>query len=127
MYVMALRQFAVFMNAGSYVIIPKSSGAALIWRRSIARIVPSVIGTSYFFPVRLSVIVSVSVVAIVVLIRFGWHLVIAVDPSREILKLAAFAAERAPRGIDRLLAAEHAARVGHSAHCTAERYPSAAW
>jgi hypothetical protein len=32
---------AVFMNAGSYVINPKSSAPALIWRRSIARIVPS--------------------------------------------------------------------------------------
>jgi len=29
------------MKAGSYVISPKSSGDALIWRKSIARIVPS--------------------------------------------------------------------------------------
>ena len=48
------------MNAGSYVISPKSSAPVLIWRRSIARMVPSWIGSSYFFPVRLSVIVSVS-------------------------------------------------------------------
>ena len=38
---MALRQFAVFMNAGSYVISPKSSASVLICRRSMARIVPS--------------------------------------------------------------------------------------
>jgi hypothetical protein len=38
---MALRQFAVFMKAGSYVISPKSSAPVLIWRRSMARIVPS--------------------------------------------------------------------------------------
>ena len=41
---------------------PKSSAAILIWRRSIARIVPSSIGTSYVFPVRLSVIVRLSLV-----------------------------------------------------------------
>src|SRR5438552_11144464 len=57
---MALRHEAVFMNAGSYVIRPKSSLPFLIWRRSVALIVPSLIGTSYDFPVRLSVIVRVS-------------------------------------------------------------------
>src|SRR6266850_2045920 len=50
------------MNAGSYVISPKSSSPVLIWRRSIARIVPSLIGSSYFFPVRLSRTVSVSAI-----------------------------------------------------------------
>src|SRR5471030_423587 len=59
---MALRQFAVFMNAGSYVISPKLSGAVLIWRRSIARIVPSWTGSSYVLPVRLSVIEIVSAI-----------------------------------------------------------------
>src|SRR5713101_7890443 len=59
MNVMALRQAAVFMNAGSYVMRPKSSPSVLICRRSVARIVPSVIGSSYFFPVRLSVTVRV--------------------------------------------------------------------
>src|SRR5712671_5339727 len=59
---MALRQFAVFRNAGSYVIRPKSSGLTLICRRSMARIVSSVTGTSYCFPVRLSVIESVSAI-----------------------------------------------------------------
>src|SRR5690242_7731208 len=59
MNVMALRQAAVFMNAGSYVMRPKSSASVLICRRSVARIVPSVIGSSYFFPVRLSVTVRV--------------------------------------------------------------------
>ena len=61
---MRLLQAAVFMNAGSYVIIPNSSGVTLIWRRSVALIVPSWIGTSYCLPVRLSVIVSVSAIEI---------------------------------------------------------------
>src|SRR5689334_16002131 len=60
MNVIALRQLAVFMNAGSYVINPKSSGPVLICRRSMARTVPLWIGSSYFFPVRLSVIERVS-------------------------------------------------------------------
>jgi len=45
MYVMALRHAAVFMKAGSYVIRPKSSSPVRICRRSMALIVPSVIGT----------------------------------------------------------------------------------
>src|SRR5215471_13445979 len=60
MNVIELRQLAVFMNAGSYVINPKSSGPVLICRRSMARTVPFWIGSSYFFPVRLSVIERVS-------------------------------------------------------------------
>ena len=60
MNVIALRQDAVFVNAGSYVIIPKSSSLTLILRRSMARIVSSWMGTSYVLPVRLSVIVRVS-------------------------------------------------------------------
>src|SRR5438046_1610927 len=60
MNVIALRQLAVFMNAGSYVMRPKSSEPVRICRRSIARTAPSVIGSSYVFPVRLSVTVSVS-------------------------------------------------------------------
>src|SRR5438132_1384012 len=39
---------------------PPSPSAALICRRSVARIVPSAIGTSYSRPVRLSTIVRVS-------------------------------------------------------------------
>src|SRR4051812_43053268 len=35
--------------------MPNSSSSTLIWRRSIARTVPSVIGSSYDLPVRLSV------------------------------------------------------------------------
>src|SRR5215475_5419520 len=57
--VIRLLQEAVFMNAGSYVIRPKSSEETLIFRRSVARIAPSSIGKSYFLPVRLSSIVSV--------------------------------------------------------------------
>ena len=53
MYVIALRVEAVLRNAGSYDINPS-------WRRSVARIVPSAIGISTSFPVRLSRIVSVS-------------------------------------------------------------------
>ena len=74
MNVIELRQLAVFMNAGSYVIRPKSSGPLLIWRRSMARIVPSWIGSSYFFPVRLSTIVKVSAtsrLASVVVVSLG--------------------------------------------------------
>jgi hypothetical protein len=41
MYVMRLRQAAVFVNAGSYVMSPNSSAITLICRRSIARMVPS--------------------------------------------------------------------------------------
>jgi hypothetical protein len=43
---MALRHDAVLVNAGSYVIKPKSSLSVRIWRRSIARTVPSSIGIS---------------------------------------------------------------------------------
>src|ERR1700751_4040074 len=40
--------------------MPKSLGSVLIWRRSTARMVPFVMGTSYALPVRLSVMVRVS-------------------------------------------------------------------
>src|SRR5262245_57841310 len=60
MNVIALRHDAVLRNAGSYDISPPSPSAALIWRRSGARIVPSTIGSVYSRPVRLSVIVRVS-------------------------------------------------------------------
>ena len=59
-YVIAERHDAVFMNAGSYVMSPKSSSATRIARKSSARTVPSVIGISYVRPVRLSVTLSVS-------------------------------------------------------------------
>ena len=59
MNVMADLHDAVFMNAGSYVMSPKSSSPVLIFLRSSARIVPFSIGSSYVFPVRLSVIVIV--------------------------------------------------------------------
>src|SRR5687768_3165278 len=62
-YVMALRHAAVLRNAGSYVLSPVSAAPALICLRSVARIAPSLIGTSYCLPVRLSVIVSVSIFA----------------------------------------------------------------
>src|SRR6267143_1149410 len=58
---MALRQAAVFMKAGSYVIRPKSSSLTLILRRSVARMVSSLMGTSYDWPVRLSVMVRLLV------------------------------------------------------------------
>src|ERR687886_665589 len=60
MYVIADRHDAVFVYAGSYVIRPKSSSSTLIWRKSMARTVPSVISISYVRPVRLSVTVRVS-------------------------------------------------------------------
>src|SRR5688500_10359829 len=57
---MALRQEAVFMNAGSYVMSPKSSSSTLIFLRSSALIVPSLMGSSYVLPVRLSLMVRLS-------------------------------------------------------------------
>src|SRR5512135_3603348 len=67
MNVIALLHDAVFMNAGSYVMIPNSSGAVFIGRRSIARTAvspsgpPSTMGTEYFLLLRESVISSVPV------------------------------------------------------------------
>jgi hypothetical protein len=46
MYVIALRQFAVLRNAGSYPINPKSFSSTLIWFRALVRMQPSSIGTS---------------------------------------------------------------------------------
>ncbi len=60
MKVMALRHDAVLRYAGSYDMSPPSPSSALTCRRSVAWIVPSVIGSVYSRPVRLSVIVSVS-------------------------------------------------------------------
>src|SRR3954453_15559357 len=57
---MAERVEAVFVNAGSYVMRPKSSSSTFIWRKSIARAGPSVMSISYVLPVRLSVTDSVS-------------------------------------------------------------------
>ncbi len=53
MYVIPLRVEAVLRNAGSYDMSPS-------WRRSVARIVSSVIGISTSVPVRLSRMLSVS-------------------------------------------------------------------
>src|SRR5258708_5290834 len=128
---MALRQFAVFMNAGSYVISPKSSGDALIWRRSIARIVPSWTGSSYVFPVRLSTIEMVSAIGfgisavrfqiavfvrlVLVIDRFGGDAVRAVGPAGEVLQLAPLAAERPPRFFHGMTPAEDTERLRHQA------------
>src|SRR5262245_20314067 len=119
---MALRQFAVFMNAGSYVIRPKSSAPFLIWRRSIARIVPSWMGSSYCLPVRLSTIVRVAAMAIglrVLLVAVGRLVagdpVAPVSPLAEVEQLAALAAERPPLRVHGTCPAQHAHRcVGHS-------------
>src|SRR5687767_1819605 len=125
---MALRQAAVLRNAGSEVVSPVSSGPALICLRSVARIAHSLMGTSYCFPVRLSVIVSVSamlessvvsrqssVVSRVAFARLrvlrnrlGRHAVAAVDPPRKILEFAALAAEGNPGGHCGLAPAKHA-------------------
>src|SRR5208283_406075 len=51
---------AVLLYAGSYPIIPKSSGFTLICRRSMVLMESCVIGSSYDLPVRLSVMVIVS-------------------------------------------------------------------
>src|SRR5512132_1209751 len=60
MKVIALRHDAVLRYAGSYDMRPPSPSSTLIWRRSVAWIVPSVIGSVYSRPVRLSVTLSVS-------------------------------------------------------------------
>src|SRR3954452_19705798 len=109
---MALRQFAVLRKAGSYVIRPKSPAATLICRRSMARMVPSVTGTSYCCPVRLSVIVSVSAIGVghllLIVQRVAGHTIRFVGPAREVLHPAALAAERAPGRLRRVAPAEHA-------------------
>src|SRR4029453_7110579 len=99
MNVIRLRHAAVFMNAGSYVIIPNSSDVTLICRRSVALIVPSWTGTSYFLPVRLSVIVRVSGIGrhvrrALVGSRLPRHVVAARQPPSQVGHLAALAAER---------------------------------
>src|SRR5262245_48317980 len=68
-------------------------------------------GSSYCFPVRLSVIVRVSAIVVIVL-RLGrlcaWDPVAAIGPAGEILQLTPFAAEGSPLGIDQMGAAEYA-------------------
>src|SRR5689334_16477951 len=109
---------------------PKSSGPALICRRSIARIVPCSTGSSYSRPVRLSTMVSVSATGLAGLAtvvgffvvcaigcgraRRGRNAVIALQPSTQVGHLAPLAAERAVRRVDRPPAAIYAQRiVGH--------------
>src|SRR5262245_3299222 len=107
MNVIRLRHAAVFMNAGSYVIIPNSSDDTLIWRRSVALIVPSWTGTSYFLPVRLSVIVRVSGIRHVrrdiIRRRLHGHAVAARQPPSQVGHFAALAAEGPPRRVHRFL------------------------
>src|SRR5579871_987206 len=110
---MRLTQAAVFWYAGSYVIRPKSSEDVLIWRRSMARMAPCSIGTSYFLPVRLSVIVRVSAISagasrfvsvdVVsdtvtrrISCRCSWDPIGAGQPAIEIDQLTSLAAERVP-------------------------------
>jgi len=108
----------------------------LIWRRSIARTVPSLIGSSYVLPVRLSVTLNVSFVApvdveaaaflsvvtlfaivvILVLIvghrcRLAGHAVAAIRPSRQVVVTASLAAEGTPPRVYRSGAA-HDAQCG---------------
>ena len=141
-YVMRLRHAAVFMNAGSYVISPASSVAVLTWRRSVARMTPSLIGIWYCFPVRLSVRVSVSAISgaerlrvrIGVVVRGGYGFssdtVPSVGPSRQVLVPATLAAERPPTVVHRVPAALHAEpRLAHPTHSNQlrRRYPKTNW
>src|SRR5436190_22287385 len=131
MKVIVLRHDAVFMNAGSYVTRPKSSGAVLICLRSLARIVPSLLGSSYCLPVRLSTTVRVSpvgfdgvdaaaafrsvvtlfaMVFVLILVvgrgyRFVRQSIAAVRPSRQVFIAASLAAERTPPLVHRTRAA----------------------
>src|SRR5262249_48126783 len=96
--------------------MPNSSAATLICRRSVALIVPSWMGTSYFLPVRLSVIVSVSAIGrhvrrALVGRRLPGDGVAARQPPSQVGHPAAFAAERAPRRVHRSLPAVDAPRV----------------
>src|SRR6266550_6555325 len=100
---------------------PKSSADVLICLRSMARMAPSLIGSSYCLPVRLSTTVSVSFIApadvdaaaflsvvtlfamVVVLIlivgrrhRLARHAIGPVGPPRQVFVAASFAAERTP-------------------------------
>src|ERR1051326_1592364 len=113
MNVIRLLHDAVFMNAGSYVIIPNSSCVTLIWRRSVALMAPSWIGTSYFFPVRLSVMVSVSAIGRIRLLRrrLARHGIATGQPPSQVRHLAALAAEWTPRRVRRLLPAVDAQRA----------------
>src|SRR5262249_19547167 len=134
MKVMRLLHAAVFMKAGSYVIIPNSSGVTLICRRSVALMVPSWIGISYCFPVRLSVIVSVSAMQCsigalrraargsarplgrfgirILRLRLGGDAVSAREPPSQVGHLAALAAEGPPCRVRRILPAVDAQCVG---------------
>src|SRR5215831_5057465 len=96
--------------------MPNSSAVTLIWRRSVALIVPSWIGTSYCFPVRLSVIVSVSAIARhvrpdIIGRRLPGHVVAARQPPSQVGHPAAFAAEWLPRRVRRFVPAVDAPRV----------------
>src|SRR4030095_14072562 len=86
--------------------------------------VPSVIGSSYCLPVRLSVIVSVSAIARIGLFRFrvgvghrlrlGRRAVLAGGPSGQILVPATFAAEWPPPPIHGTITTPHAPlRLAH--------------
>src|SRR5215813_3016771 len=96
--------------------MPNSSGTTLIWRRSVALIVPSWTGTSYCLPVRLSVIVSVSGIGrhvrhALVGSRLPGHAGAARQPPPQVGHLAALAAERPPRRGHRFVPAVDAPRV----------------
>src|SRR5712692_10081553 len=72
--------------------MPNSLGSTLIWRRSAARMVSCVMGTSYDLPVRLSVMVSVSRGVV----EPSCFLVVVAD-SGESIEKSSEAAERLPR------------------------------
>ena len=74
------------------VISPKSSSWVLMLRSSVARIVPSSIGTSYRLPVRLSVTVNVSVgMAVAVASACGFSLTVVMALSSRVLTQRALA------------------------------------
>src|SRR5262245_2239007 len=80
----------------------------------MARIVPSLMGTSYCLPVRLSVMVRVSAMSLIVDVVVGrrdWvagRAVPSIDPPRQIFIPAPLAAERPP-------ALVHGTRAAHDA------------
>ena len=96
---------------------------------------PSVIGSSYCLPVRLSVIVSVSAIeeravrSVSWVVRGGWDgiagdAVAPVGPARQVLDSAPLAAERPPPLVHRAGAAQDARRcLAHPIHSTSGETP----
>src|SRR4051794_24732579 len=99
---------------------PKSSSETFIWRKSIARTVPSVTSSSYVLPVRLSVTVSVSCALAPLCAAPAWcsvpvlmHLSMPLAGLEPVLQVRVLSAGALVRDVDR---EEHRRRDEHGAH-----------